>query len=293
MSDIKSLVDVDIASWLVTHGLRILVVIVGAIVLNLFLKRMIGQVVRMSVTAVKHKSVEAEQKRERTLIRVGTWATLVTITIMALMMILQEIGLPIGPMLAGAGILGLAVGFGGQYLIRDYITGLLIIFENQYQIGDSVQLDSTSGVVEDISLRMTTLRDMDGTVHMVPHGDIKRVSNLSKLFSRINVNINVNYDEDLDNIIRIINEVGEEMMHDPRWKDVILKPPVFLRVDDFTETAMALKIVGETIPSRQFQATGDLRKRIKEAFDREGIQMPIIQRIVQQITSESKDSSGE
>jgi len=134
---------------------------------------------------------------------------------------------------------------------------------------------------------------MDGTVHMVPHGDIKRVSNLSKLFSRINVNINVNYDEDLDNIIRIINEVGEEMMHDPRWKDVILKPPVFLRVDDFTETAMALKIVGETIPSRQFQATGDLRKRIKEAFDREGIQMPIIQRIVQQITSESKDSSGE
>jgi len=144
MSDIKSLVDVDIASWLVTHGLRILVVIVGAIVLNLFLKRMIGQVVRMSVTAVKHKSVEAEQKRERTLIRVGTWATLVTITIMALMMILQEIGLPIGPMLAGAGILGLAVGFGGQYLIRDYITGLLIIFENQYQIGDSVQLDSTS-----------------------------------------------------------------------------------------------------------------------------------------------------
>jgi small conductance mechanosensitive channel len=131
-------------------------------------------------------------------------------------------------MLAGAGILGLAVGFGGQYLIRDYITGLLIIFENQYHIGDMVKLDDTEGMVEDISLRMTTLRDMDGTVHHVPHGDIKRVSNLSKYFSRINLNVNISYTADIDEVIRIVNRVGLEMANDPKWQPEIIKgSPVF------------------------------------------------------------------
>src|SRR5678816_674819 len=171
MNEILENTNKEIITWFSTHGIRILVIIILAIVLNFLLKKTIAKIVRMSVTETRQKSAEAEQKRERTLIRVSSWVIVVMTTIIAGMMVLQEVGLPIGPMLAGAGILGLAVGFGGQYLIRDYITGILIIFENQYHIGDVVRLDATEGKVEDISLRMTTLRDLDGTVHHVPHGD--------------------------------------------------------------------------------------------------------------------------
>lgn len=291
MNEILENANKELIPWITSHGFRILIVIVLAIVFNFLLKRTVAKIVKMSVTADRQKSVEAEQKRERTLIRVSSWVIAVMTTIIAGMMILQEVGLPIGPMLAGAGILGLAVGFGGQYLIRDYITGLLIIFENQYHIGDHVKLDTTEGTVEDISLRMTTLRDMDGTVHHVPHGDIKRVSNLSKYFSRINLNVNISYTADIEEVIKIVNQVGLEMANEPRWKPEIIKAPQFLRVDDFTDSAVSIKIVGETIPNRQFMVTGELRKRIKEAFDEHGIQMPVIQHIVRRVGSSTKEES--
>jgi small-conductance mechanosensitive channel len=291
MNEMLENVGKEILPWFASHGFRILITIVLAIVVNFLLNRMVARIVRLSVTAGRQKSEEAEEKRERTLIRVTSWAIFMMTTIIASMMILQEIGLPIGPMLAGAGIVGLAVGFGGQYLIRDYITGLLIIFENQYHIGDMVKLDDTEGTVEDISLRMTTLRDMDGTVHHVPHGDIKRVSNLSKYFSRINLNVNISYNADIEDVIQVVNQVGLKMANEPRWKPEIIKAPQFLRVDDFTDTAVSIKIVGETIPNRQFMVTGELRKRIKEAFDEHGIQMLVIQHIVRRVESSTKDES--
>ena len=291
MNEILENANKEIIPWFTSHGFRIVVIVILAIVLNFLLKRTVARIVRLSVTADRQKSVEAEEKRERTLIRVSSWVIFVMTTVIAGMMILQEIGIPIGPMLAGAGILGLAVGFGGQYLIRDYITGLLIIFENQYHIGDMVKLDSTEGMVEDISLRMTTLRDMDGTVHHVPHGDIKRVSNLSKYFSRINLNVNVSYNADLEEVIKIVNRVGGEMAAEPHWKEEIIKAPQFLRVDDFTDSAVSIKIVGETIPNRQFMVTGELRKRLKEEFDEHGIQMPVIHHIVKRVGNSGKEES--
>ncbi len=268
--------------WLMTHGLRIILIILGAYVLNLLLRRFIVKVVRLSVTIDHHHSVEAEKKREDTLIRIFTWSFAIIILVVASMMVMQEIGVPIGPMLAGAGIVGLAVGFGGQYLIRDFITGFFMILENQYRIGDVVRLDQTEGTVEDISLRMTTLRDMDGTVHHVPHGDIKRVSNLSKNFARVNLNINVNYKVRLEEVVDLLNRVGEDLARDTEWKDFITKPPQFLRVDDFSESGMTLKIVGETLPNRQWAVTGELRKRIKSAFDQAGIEIPLPQRVIHQ-----------
>ena len=289
MNEILENANKEIIPWFTTHGLRIVLIVILAIVFNFLLKRTMAKIVRLSVTEERQKSIEAEKKRERTLIRVSTWVIFVMTTVIAGMMILQEIGIPIGPMLAGAGILGLAVGFGGQYLIRDYITGLLIIFENQYHIGDSVRLDTTEGIVEDISLRMTTLRDMDGTVHHVPHGDIKRVSNLSKFFSRINLNINLSYTADLDEVIKLVNQIGMDLANDPKWSPEIIKAPQFLRVEDFTDSAVSIKIVGETVPNRQFTVTGELRKRIKEAFDDSGIQMPVIHHIVKRVGSSTKE----
>ena len=175
-----------------------------------------------------------------------------------------------------------ALGFGGQYLIRDLIGGLFIIMENQYRIGDVVCFDGTCGLVEDISLRMTTLRDLDGTVHHVPHGEIKKTSNLSKYFARVNLNVGISYNANLEQVISVVNKVGKELAEDSEWKEHILKPPQFLRVDDFGDSAIMIKILGETKPLKQWDVAGELRKRIKIAFDREKIEIPFPQRVIHQ-----------
>lgn len=266
--------------WLLTHGLRILIIIAAAYVLNFIARKLIEKIVKVSVTADYHQSEIAERKREETLIQIFTWSVRVFLVLIVIMLILNEMGLSVGPLLAGAGILGLAVGFGGQYLIRDFFTGFFMIIENQYRIGDAVSLDQTSGVVENISLRMTTLRDLDGTVHFVPHGDIKRVANLSMDFARINLNVRVAYQTHLEKAIEVINKTGMELAEDPVWKDLIIKPPQFLRVEDFLDSGVVMKILGETVALKQWEVTGELRKRIKVSFEHEGIEMPTLQRFM-------------
>ena len=263
--------------WLLDHGIKIVIIAAAAWLLNIILSRVIKKAVIVAVVADENISPEAEKRREDTLIRIFNGAIRIVIIILAVMMILQEAGLEIGPLIAGAGIAGLALGFGGQYLIRDIITGLFIIIENQYRIGDVVKLDDTSGSVEDISLRRTTLRDLDGTQHHIPHGDIKRVSNLSKGFARINLDLGIAYDTNLEHAISVINQTGKELAEDPLYKEFIIKPPQFLRVNDFADSAIIVKVLGETKPLKQWEITGELRKRIKTAFDREGIEIPFPQ----------------
>jgi small-conductance mechanosensitive channel len=197
-------------------------------------------------------------------------------------MILEEGGVKIGPILAGAGIVGLAFGFGGQYLIRDIITGLFIIIENQYRIGDVINIDATGGLVEDISLRVTTLRDLDGTVHHIPHGEIKKVANLSKGWARVNLDLGVSYSANMEHVIEVVNRTGKELAEDPLYKDSIISPPKFLRVNDFADSAVIIKVLGDTKPLKQWEITGEFRKRIKVAFDNEGISIPFPQRVIHQ-----------
>ena len=263
-----------IIPWLLSHGIKILFITIGTYILNRFLKHTIEKIVRTAVVSDKYLPKEAEEKREDTLIRIFTWSSRIIILFIATLMILQEFGIPIGPILAGAGIIGIAVGFGGQYFIKDIISGFFFILENQYRVGDVVNFDGTGGLVEDISLRMTTLRDLDGTVYHIPHGEIKKVANLSKDFARINLNIGIAYAANLDHVIKIVNKVGDELSQDPQWKEFIIKPPQFLRVDDFADSSIVIKILGETQPLKQWEVTGELRKRIKIAFDNEGIEIP-------------------
>ena len=272
-----------IIPWLLSHGIKILFITIGTYILNRFLKHTIEKIVRRAVVSDKYLSKEAEEKREDTLIRIFTWSSRIIILFITTLMILQEFGIPIGPILAGAGIIGIAVGFGGQYFIKDIISGFFFILENQYRVGDVVNFDGTGGLVEDISLRMTTLRDLDGTVYHIPHGEIKKVANLSKDFARINLNIGIAYAANLDHVIKIVNKVGDELSQDPQWKEFIIKPPQFLRVDDFADSSIVIKILGETQPLKQWEVTGELRKRIKIAFDNEGIEIPFPQRVVHQI----------
>lgn len=272
----------SVGPWLLTHGVKILIIGVGAFVLDRILAKIIKKAVIIAVVPDGTGSEEAEKKREDTLIRIFNGALGIIILTIAALMILQETGVEIGPILAGAGIVGLAFGFGGQYLIRDIISGLFIILENQYRIGDVVNIDSTGGLVEDISLRMTTLRDLNGTVHHIPHGEIKKVSNLSKNFARVNLDIGIAYNSDIEKVISVINRVGIELSEDPAYKEFILVPPRFLRINEFADSAIIIKVLGDTKPLKQWEISGELRKRIKIAFDREGIEIPFPQRVIHQ-----------
>jgi small-conductance mechanosensitive channel len=271
-----------IGPWLLDHGLKIAAILVIALLVRRFGGIFIEKTVRRLVVSNLFLTREAERKREETLIRIFDTSLAVLVWILTALMVLQEAGTNIAPLLAAAGVAGLAFGFGGQYLIKDLISGLFIILENQYRIGDVVCIDDTCGLVEDISMRMTTLRDLDGTVHHVPHGSITKVSNLSKGYARVNLNVGISYSSNLDHVIGVVNRVGQELADDPAWKESIRKPPQFLRVDDFGDSSIVIKILGDTEPLKQWDVTGELRKRIKMAFDAEGIEIPFPQRVIHQ-----------
>ncbi|MDX9772077.1 MAG: mechanosensitive ion channel family protein [Bacteroidales bacterium] len=270
----------QIIPWLLSHGIRILLIVIISFLLDRILQRIIARAIRISVKSDENTTPEAEKKREDTLIRIFSGALNMVIFVIALMMILGEVGIEVGPLIAGAGIVGLAVGFGGQYLIRDIITGLFLMLENQYRIGDVVDIEGLSGAVQDISLRKTTLRNLDGTVHHIPHGSITKVSNLSKDFARVNIDLGVSYNTNLEHLIEVINKVGMELADDPAFKDSIISPPQFLRVNEFADSAIVVKILGDTKPLKQWEVAGELRKRLKIAFDREGIEIPFPQTVI-------------
>ncbi len=282
MLNFKELLSTNIFHLVSTAGLKIISIIVIFFVLNKVLQSLFAKLIRRIITADRHSSKEAEKKREDTLIKITDSTIAIIIISVAGIMILQSIDIPVGPILATAGVAGLALGFGGQYLIRDIITGLFIILENQYRVGDIICSNNVCGLVENISLRMTTLRDLDGTVHHIPHGEIKVISNLSKNYSRVNLNIGVSYKDDLEKVKRVINKVGEDLSQDVKWKDSIIKAPKFLRVNNFGDSSVEIKILGETQPGKQWEVTGELRFRIKVAFDKEGIEIPFPQRVIHQ-----------
>jgi len=189
-------------------------------------------------------------------------------------MILSEVGINITPLIAGFGIAGLAVGFGAQSLVRDIIAGLFILLENQYSVGDWVQIAGIGGGVEEINLRRTVLRDFDGTVHTVPNGEIRVASNFTKEWARVNLNISVAYGEDLDRVIEVLNRIGKEMAEEEYWGSLLLSPPQVLRIDNLGDSGIEIRILGTTKAMKQWEVTGELRKRIKKTFDEEGIEIP-------------------
>lgn len=220
------------------------------------------------------------RKRTDTLVHVLTRSAEVGIWLIAGFMALSELGVDIAPILAGAGVAGVAVGFGAQSLVRDLIAGFFILMENQYGKGDVVNLAGIGGLVEEVNLRRTVLRDLDGTVHSVPNGEIRIASNLTREWSRVNLNIPVAYEEDLDRVTAIVNRVGQELAQDGYFGPLITEAPQVLRVDDFAESAVMLKVLGVTKPIRQWDVMGEFRKRLKLAFDREGIRIPYPHQVV-------------
>jgi len=265
-----------VGGWLLEHGVPILIIILLSFLAHKVVKVVTPKLVEKSIT-VRGRGRRAKgeiAKRANTLSGFLITATGIVIVIVAIFMVLSEVGIDITPLLAGAGVAGIALGFGAQSLIRDFLSGIFIILEDQYRKGDVVRIAGIAGLVEDVSLRRTVLRDLDGIVHSIPNGEVKTASNYTKEWSRVNLNIPVAYGEDLDRVIEVLNRVGKELAEDETFGPMIINAPQVLRVHKFGDSAIEIKVLGETKPLTQWAVTGELRKRTKKAFDEEGIEIP-------------------
>ena len=261
--------------WFVDHGVNILIIIVVGIVLWFILKQALPRLLRRIMAKPKRgESQQGMKKRADTLQAVFIGIGRIVIVLLVILMILTEVGVEIGPILAGSAIVGVALGFGAQWLVKDLIAGIFVLMENQYRVGDVVKVADVIGLVEEINMRKTVLRDLDGIVHHVPNGEIRVASNYSRHFSRVNLDISVAYDTDLDFAISVINRVCTEMTEEEGWKKRFKSVPQVLRVNKLGDSGIDIKIVGDVVPLEQWNIMGQLRLRIKKAFDAEGIEIP-------------------
>lgn len=258
--------------WLIVNGVRIVVVLLLSYALIRF-ARILSQRVLARVTEKEELGAE-EKKRFDTLTRTLMSTLTIVISVMALIIVLGQLGIQIGPLLAGAGVVGLAVGFGAQSLVKDVITGFFILLDNRINVGDVIQAAGVAGLVESMNLRITTLRDLEGKVHFIPNGEISVVSNLTREWSRCVLNIGVAYKEDTDHVCEVLKRVGSELREVEEYKDVILEPLEILGVDDFADSQVTLKVMFKTQPIKQWMVAREFRRRVKKAFDTEGIEIP-------------------
>lgn len=261
--------------WFMEKGIRILVIIGIAIALYLVFKFLIPRSVRRFVARRMAEELDTEiKKRADTLSSILVTITGIIILIVAIFTILPEFGVNVTTLIAGVGVGGLAIAFAAQNLVRDFITGFFILFEDQYRVGDVVTIAGIGGAVEEIGLRRTVLRDLDGVVHSVPNGKVEVSSNMTKKFARVNLDISVGYGEKLENVKEVINAVCKQMAEDPKWKEDFITTPTVVGVNKLGDSGIDIKIMGDTKPSRQWDVTRELRLRIKNTFDSEGIEIP-------------------
>ena len=264
-----------IQKWFLEYGTGILIILIVGVALWFALKKFLPPLVKSSMAKPKKgESKEGMKKRADTLLSVLMGLGKIIIILLISFMIMSELNVPIGPILAGFGIVGIAVGFGAQYLIRDLIAGFFIILENQYRVGDVAKVADIAGLVEEINLRKTVLRDLDGIVHHIPNGEIRVASNYTRHFARVNLDVSVAYGTDLDHAINVINRLGQELAEDENWAPLIKTTPQVLRVNKLGDSGIEIKILGDVKPMQQWAVMGELRLRIKKVFDAEGIEIP-------------------
>jgi small conductance mechanosensitive channel len=219
-------------------------------------------------------------KRARTLGSLVKNVATIAIIGAAVLMVLEQFGVDITPLLTGAGIAGLAVGFGAQPLVRDIITGFFLILEDQVRVGDSAAINGTGGLVEEINLRTIVLRDEEGTVHVFPNGSITTLANRSKEFSYYVITLPIPYHEDVDRVTEILRGVGSDLQKDSHYGAFILEPIEIMGVDAFSDWAVQLKLRIKTVPQRQHEVGRELRKRIRRAFDQNKVAVPLPERLL-------------
>ena len=263
--------------WVLTVVPSIILLIIVLIISLKVVKMLVHKLHKIVVKrAGKHdpENIAETEKRINTLMGILHGLGKIILWSVFLMILLKKLGIDIGPILAGAGILGLAVGFGAQELVRDFISGFFILLENQIRAGDVAIINGTGGLVERIELRTTSLRDFSGTVHVFQNGKINSLSNMTKEWSAIVFDMGVAYKEDVDHVMKVMKDIGDEMKNSEEYGPNILEPIEIFGVDQFADSAVVIKARLKTKPIQQWTIGREYRRRLKIAFDKEGIEIP-------------------
>jgi moderate conductance mechanosensitive channel len=273
--------------------LRIVAILAGAVVIRWLVHRAITRVVnRMIDSKLRERLVQrrggrvlveasgalvAERRRQRAETIGSVLRSIASFVIFGLAFVtaLAELGFELGPILASAGVAGVALGFGAQSLVRDFLSGIFMILEDQYGVGDLIDTGEAIGTVEEVSLRITRLRDSSGVVWYVRNGEILRVGNHSQGWSTAIVDVSIAYTQDIPPVLELIRVTADELAEDEGWRDRILEDPVVAGVESVTGAAVTIRVIVKCTPNEHYAVQRELRERIKEAFDREGVQVPV------------------
>jgi small conductance mechanosensitive channel len=279
---LKNLVEQVDWPGVAAAGVRIAIVLVVTLIALRIQHRLLDRLARhmLQKSTEEGEPPSESNKRVETLVRLLRQGVVLAIWMAAVLIILNELNIKIGPILAGAGVLGLAIGFGAQNLVRDVISGFFIILENQIRVGDVAIINGTGGLVEKIRFRTTILRDLGGIVHIFPNGTINTLSNLTNEWSAYIFDIGVAYKENTDRVMEVMASVGSDMMKDPEFGRLMLEEPEIFGVDKFGDSAVVIKGRIRTQPIRQWAVGREYLRRIKHAFDEHGIEIPFPHRTV-------------
>jgi small-conductance mechanosensitive channel len=268
-----------LTDWGLNHGIRILLILFGM----WLLVKIAGVIGKRIIKIAEDDDPTTENDRER---RAKTLAQIFKLVVKTMVIafgsisIIKELGFDIGPVLAGAGIIGLAIGFGSQSLVKDIVSGFFLIMENQIRVGDVVKIGDISGTVEKITLRIVVLRDLEAVVHVIPNGEIKTLSNLTYGWSHALINVSVSYKENIDKVMAVLKDLGCQMALEDKYKSLILGEPTILGVDSLGDSAVNVKVLFKTVPLMQWDVGREYRRRVKNEFDRLKIEIPYPQRTI-------------
>ena len=265
--------------WLSTRGPRMLLVVVVAWALLIVLRLSARRIARTVVGAPDGARMRGANRADTLALSFRSAASLF-IVVAGVLLVFQEAGVDIKTVLGGAAILGVALAFGAQNLMRDYFTGFMILLEDQYELGDLITIGGITGRVERVNMRTTVLRDIEGRVHFIPNGEIKSVTNRTYVWGRAVLEIPVSYKEDVERVMEVIQQVAEEFREDPEVGEWVTEDPVMLGVDKFTESGVVIKFMVQTQPDKIFLTRREMLRRIKKRFDQEGIEISVPHRIL-------------
>ncbi len=264
--------------------LRVILTIVAVAMVQIIVHASIDRIVEQTVRHHKYSSMAEEHKREATLKNVFRTTTTIVLWLVGIVVILGELHVRIGALLTGAGVVGIVAGLGAQNIIKDGLAGIFIIVENQIRVGDIVTLATAtatvSGSVEDVTIRTTRLRDLDGNLHILTNGAIGVITNQSYQYAQVNLNFDLNYNTDIDLVEKLIKQAGEITAKSPKYAEFIIEPITFLRVDSINESSITVKALGKVTPGNQWDVAGDFRRHLKKLFDQHHIIAPYSQVVV-------------
>lgn len=279
----------DVATWLLSIPLTILIIFLAAFVIDRVLRTLIrrtAQRIDAAPRPLRGSRRERASQRQRATARLKTitgvagMAASVIVYALASITALAEVGIAVAPLLAGAGAVGIAIAFGAQKLVSDFLSGLFMLAEDQYGLGDWIDTGFGVGQVENVGLRITRVRDVEGTLWHIPNGEIRRVGNMSQEWARTLLDVLVAYDTDIRHARRVIERVCRGLWEDTEWRRYLIEEPEVWGVQDFSENGMTIRLGLRTEPNMQWMVGRELRLRLKEAFDNEGITIPVPQRLI-------------